>query len=97
MDETQIEAGFGSGASLGAPLEVSESLWVVMKFGGTSVSTVENWSVIADLVRNRIADGLTPVIVHSALQGVSNELERVLQVAADGKTSDGLAAIRTQH
>ena len=97
MDETQIEAGFGSGASLGAPLEVSESLWVVMKFGGTSVSTVENWQLIADLIRNRLARGLKPVIVHSALQGVSNELERVLQVAADGKTSDGLAAIRTQH
>jgi len=97
MDDKRIEADFGSGASLGAPAEVSESTWVVMKFGGTSVSTVENWSVIADLVRNRIADGLTPVIVHSALKGVSNDLEVVLQVAAEGKTSDRLAAIRAQH
>ena len=98
MTDTQIEADFSSSATLGAPSEIAESPWVVMKFGGTSVSTAKNWSVIARLVRNRIASGLQPVIVHSALKGVSNGLENILLAAAAGEdTGDELDAIRTQH
>ena len=98
MTDKQIEADFGSSATLGAAPEIAESPWVVMKFGGTSVSTAENWSIIARLVRNRIAAGLHPVIVHSALKGVSNGLENILLAAAAGEdTSDGLEAIRSQH
>lgn len=97
MTDEQPEAVFNPSASLGAPDEVAESPWVVMKFGGTSVSSAETWATIAGLLRNRMADGLRPVIVHSALQGVSNKLERVLLDAAAGKTSDGLTKIRQQH
>ena len=68
-----------------------------MKFGGSSVSTPENWAAIVRLIRNRLADGLKPVVVHSALEGVSNELENVLLAAAAGNAVDGLAAIREQH
>ena len=32
--------------------------WVVMKFGGTSVSSVENWETIARLVQARLDAGL---------------------------------------
>jgi len=97
MEDTHKEATFNSGVSLGAPDDISKSPWVVMKFGGTSVSTAENWSTIAGLIRNRLADGLQPVIVHSALKGVSNDLEQLLRDAAAGKTSDRFAAIREQH
>jgi len=97
MDETQTEAGFASSAALGAGPEIAASSWVVMKFGGSSVSSAENWSTIAGLIRNRLADGLRPVIVHSALRGVSNKLENILQEAAAGKKSEGLTEIRTQH
>jgi diaminopimelate decarboxylase/aspartate kinase len=97
MDDLPTEAGFGDGASLGAPDEIANSRWVVMKFGGTSVSSAENWSTIAGLIRNRLADGLRPVIVHSALKGVSNSLQETLQEAAAGKSTDKLTTIREQH
>jgi len=97
MEDTHKEATFRSGVSLGAPDDISESPWVVMKFGGSSVSTAESWSTIAGLIRNRLADGLQPVIVHSALAGVSDDLEQLLRDAVAGKSSDRLAAIREQH
>jgi diaminopimelate decarboxylase/aspartate kinase len=68
-----------------------------MKFGGSSVSTAENWRTIAGLVRQRLDQGLKPFIVHSALQGVSNALEEVLLAAVAGDPSDHLDSIRAQH
>jgi diaminopimelate decarboxylase/aspartate kinase len=97
MEDRLTEAEFAGGASLGAPAEIAASSWTVMKFGGTSVSTAESWATISGLIRNRLADGLQPVVVHSALQGVSNTLAETLQESAAGKSTDGLAQIRKQH
>jgi diaminopimelate decarboxylase/aspartate kinase len=91
------EAPFESSTALGARAEIAESDWVVMKFGGTSVSTAEKWETIAGLVRRRLDDGLRPVIVHSALQGVSNALAALLETALAGNADDGLDAIRQRH
>lgn len=90
-------AKFQHSDALGAPTEIANSEWVVMKFGGSSVSTVENWQTIAQLVQGRLDDGLRPVIVHSALQGVSNALAALLETALAGDASDGLDAIRQRH
>ena len=73
------------------------SPWVVMKFGGSSVSTAENWETIAKLLRRRLDEGLQPVVVHSALKGVSNALEEVLTSSVNGDPSDVLDDIRAQH
>ena len=97
MIEKVHEAEFEQGGPATVDDEVANSPWVVLKFGGTSVSTVENWRTIAALVRNRLDAGLQPVIVHSALKTVSNRLETVLQIAVDGDPSQHLAAIRAQH
>ncbi len=91
------EAEFDAGAVLGAPEHIADSSWVVLKFGGTSVSTARNWATIAGLVKNRIADGLKPVIVHSALQGVSSALDALLDAAITADPHDGLAAIKERH
>lgn len=56
----------------------SESHWVVLKFGGTSVSSVSNWRNVAGVVRARLAEGLRPVLVHSALSGITDRLEQLL-------------------
>ncbi len=93
MKATSVEAEFEADANSA----VAESPWVVLKFGGTSVSSAENWQTIANLLRNRLESGLRPVVVHSALQGVSNRLEAVLQLAINGDPSEQLAAIREQH
>ena len=97
MSETNREADFEDSATLGAAEEVARSPWVVLKFGGTSVSSTANWETIAGLVRARLAAGLRPVIVHSALRGVSNALEETLASAVSGDPAAGLAQIRKQH
>lgn len=97
MSKDLSEADFEDSASIGAPREVAESPWVVMKFGGSSVSTAENWQTIAELLRRRLAEGLRPVVVHSALEGVSNTLEALLDEAVAGNASDKLNRVRDQH
>jgi diaminopimelate decarboxylase/aspartate kinase len=97
MTETLAEAAFDDSEALGAPREIAQSPWVVMKFGGTSVSTAQNWATIAALVRNRLDDGLRPVIVHSALEGVSNGLDALLEHAVAGEADSILEDIRLQH
>ena len=56
--------------------------WVVLKFGGTSVSRRHRWDTIGRLAQQRAADGATRVlVVVSALSGVTNELTGI----ADGR------------
>jgi diaminopimelate decarboxylase/aspartate kinase len=86
------------GASQAVDTPYPESPWVVLKFGGRSVSTAENWAIIARLIRERLDEGVRPVVVHSALVGVSNALIALLDTAvAGGDTDDKLAKIRAQH
>jgi diaminopimelate decarboxylase/aspartate kinase len=71
--------------------------WVVLKFGGTSVSSVGNWHNIASVVRARIGERLRPVIVHSALSGITDRLESLLVAAAAGSHSTLLEQIDARH
>src|SRR5690348_16300956 len=64
-----------SAASKAAP---RSSSFVVLKFGGTSVSSVTNWQNIAGVLRECMAEGLTPMVVHSALSGITDRLEQLL-------------------
>ena len=91
------EAPFEDSSVLGATAEISQSPWVVMKFGGSSVSSAANWKTICELLRCRLDEGLRPVVVHSALEGVSNALEQVLSSAIADDPSNVLAEIREQH
>jgi diaminopimelate decarboxylase/aspartate kinase len=75
-----------------------DSRWVVLKFGGRSVATAGNWAHIASILRARVEEGVTPVVCHSALVGVSNALIALLEVAERrGDTKSALAAIVRQH
>ncbi len=71
--------------------------WVVLKFGGTSVASAESWSVIADLVRERLEEGLRPVVVHSAIGGISSKLDELLSLAAAGTHEALLQSIIDRH
>jgi diaminopimelate decarboxylase/aspartate kinase len=95
MPQNLKEAPFSD--VVGASEAVRDACWVVLKFGGTSVSTAHNWRTIAWLVRNRLDAGLKPLIVHSALRGVSNQLGAALDAAVTGDPAPTLAAIREQH
>ncbi|RMF97340.1 MAG: bifunctional aspartate kinase/diaminopimelate decarboxylase [Gammaproteobacteria bacterium] len=72
-------------------------VWRVMKFGGTSVASAERWATIRDLLRARQAEGLRPVVVHSALAGVSNLLEAALRAAVAGQGEAERDEILARH
>jgi diaminopimelate decarboxylase/aspartate kinase len=56
--------------------------WVVLKFGGTSVSRRNRWDTIGRLAAKRMGeDGVRVLVVVSALSGVTNELQAI----ADGR------------
>lgn len=93
MDSVE-HSGFGDQSIATA---FPQSPFAVMKFGGTSVSTAENWKIIAGLVRQRLDDGLIPVVVHSALAGVSNALQALPQLAIARGGAEQIAALRERH
>jgi diaminopimelate decarboxylase/aspartate kinase len=74
-----------------------ESPWVVLKFGGTSVSTAPNWRNIAAVVRERLAGGVRVLVVHSAVSGVTDRLEKLLATALAGAHEPVLQAIEERH
>jgi diaminopimelate decarboxylase/aspartate kinase len=71
--------------------------FVVLKFGGTSVSSAANWRNIRDVLRARLAAGLQPVVVHSALAGITDRLESLLGEAVLGRHPPVLEAIAARH
>jgi diaminopimelate decarboxylase/aspartate kinase len=79
------------------PQAADSDAFVVLKFGGTSVSSRARWLTLASLIRARIAEGLRPVVVCSAASGVSNLLERLLPEASGGRHNDTLSQLRTRH
>ena len=71
--------------------------FVVLKFGGTSVSSRANWDQIAHVLRLRLAAGEQPVVVHSAVSGVTDRLEALLAQAMNGDPSVALQGLRERH
>ncbi len=70
---------------------------VVLKFGGTSVSSLERWRVILDVIRRRRADGERVLVVCSALSGISNLLVEAVARAPRGEHGAALAEIVRRH
>src|SRR5688500_10291677 len=69
--------------------------WVVLKFGGTSVSRRSRWDTIGRLASKRmVEDDVRVLVVVSALSGVTNELQAI----ADGDDIAGrIAALVERH
>ena len=56
----------------------AQGRWIVLKFGGTSVSRRERWDTIGRLARERAeGEGARVLVVVSALSGVTNELQAI--------------------
>jgi aspartate kinase len=71
-----------------------------MKFGGTSVGSTERFADVAKLVKNTWAKGETPVVVLSAMSGVTNGLIACAQLAEKGELQEALHKfedIRKRH
>src|SRR3954468_23455583 len=75
----------------------SHSRWVVVKFGGTIVSTVANWRNIALVVHPRQQSGYRVLVVHSAITRITDMLEKLLVAAGAGAPDEALKAIEDRH
>src|SRR6187549_1061211 len=75
----------------------SSSAWVVVKFGGTSVSTLVNWRNIALVVKRRLEKGARVLVVHSAITKITDMLEKLLVAASAGAPDEALKAIEERH
>ena len=71
--------------------------WVVMKFGGTSVSSVDCWSTICAQTRHELANGKRVMLLVSALSGVTNLLTRLADGVDTQKHDEILAQLRVKH
>ncbi|TVQ93221.1 MAG: bifunctional aspartate kinase/diaminopimelate decarboxylase [Deltaproteobacteria bacterium] len=70
---------------------------VVLKFGGTSVSRLERWRTILSQARRCLEEGERPLLVCSALAGVSNLLVEAVARAPKGEHEPALAKILEIH
>jgi bifunctional diaminopimelate decarboxylase / aspartate kinase len=66
-----------------APQRAPSAPWVVLKFGGTSVSTRPRWDKIAAIAQRWRAQGRRVLIVVSALSGITDKLKAISDPAAD--------------
>ena len=73
---------------------------VVLKFGGTSVSSPERWRTIAHIVTGHVSAGDRVVLVHSAIRGVTDALQALALDARAGNDVDidaGMEGLRALH
>jgi diaminopimelate decarboxylase/aspartate kinase len=71
--------------------------WVVMKFGGTSVSSAECWGTICREVERNIGAGRKVLVVVSALSGVTNLLSQLAEGGESGSIREHLQELEAKH
>src|SRR4051794_27293259 len=69
--------------SSAAPSQAASGSWVVLKFGGTSVSTRARWDKIAAIAQGWRARGKRVLIVVSALSGITDKLKAICEAHGD--------------
>ena len=81
------------------PESVQTIPWVVLKFGGTSVSQKYRWDTIGKLMRERAElEHCRVLVVVSALSGITNQLQSLIEHADDPMfVADGFQQISARH
>ncbi len=78
------------------PSTPSSDRWIVLKFGGTSVSSRHRWDTIGRLAGQRAQqEGARVLVVVSALSGVTNALQAIADDVADADAR--IAAMVARH
>ncbi len=81
-----------------SPVPADPAPWVVIKFGGTSVSRRERWENIRAIAAAHRARGRRVLIVVSALSGITDQLKAIAESRADeAKAREVQAAIVARH
>jgi aspartate kinase len=68
----------------------------VLKFGGTSVTGASRVDVIARVVRDRL-ERTNPVVVVSAMSGITETLRRASELATRGESGDLMKELESRH
>ncbi|MFN3308111.1 MAG: aspartate kinase [Anaerolineales bacterium] len=79
---------------------MKERQLLVMKFGGTSVGNSEAMRQVRDIIKNVLDEGWMPVVVLSAMSGVTDDLLRSTEVAKNRRYDQVLqtaGALTTRH
>ena len=85
-------------SSTSLPANNQEMAWIVLKFGGTSVSTKSRWDTIVELAAKRIANQNRVLIVVSALSGVTDQLKALCEAFNDdARTADLRLSLHSRH
>ena len=70
----------------------------VLKFGGTSVGSVQSIQTLLDILKDQVKAGEKPVVILSAMSGVTNLLASMAEGAAEGiDFTAGLAELERRH
>ncbi|MBI2974300.1 MAG: bifunctional aspartate kinase/diaminopimelate decarboxylase [Deltaproteobacteria bacterium] len=71
--------------------------YAVIKFGGTSVTSLKCWQTIREIAVKRLETGLKPVIVCSATAKTSDLLEKLIAGAIAGDYREFFESIKERH
>lgn len=75
-----------------------EKQYLVLKFGGTSVAEPSAWQMIAARLQQHIQQGVTPLVVCSALSGVSDKLAQLMpEQALSGQYQVTVDEVKARH
>ncbi|MGN5955023.1 bifunctional aspartate kinase/homoserine dehydrogenase I [Sphingobacterium lactis] len=70
----------------------------ILKFGGTSVGSVESIQAVLQIVKQTYESGEQPLVVLSAMSGITNLLTKMAEDAAAGLSfMDDLKSLETKH
>jgi aspartokinase/homoserine dehydrogenase 1 len=70
----------------------------VLKFGGTSVGSVQSIQTLLSILKNEVAKGENPIVVLSAMGGITNLLVDMAEKAASGSAySEQLFELEKRH
>ncbi len=70
---------------------------IVLKFGGSSVSTAHGWDTIAQIVQTTVETGDRVLVIHSALSGITDGLDLLPEEAIAGRHSTLLEGLSERH
>ncbi|MDZ7715711.1 MAG: bifunctional aspartate kinase/diaminopimelate decarboxylase [Balneolaceae bacterium] len=78
-------------------MSTNQPNWIVLKFGGTSVSGRQNWDHILNVIEQRRQNDYRIIVVHSALSGISNKLQEIIDSAGGDDSHKLVGEIKQKH
>ena len=71
----------------------------VLKFGGTSVGTIDSINQVIEIIQNNVKEGHSMAVVFSAMGGVTNRFIEIGKMAAKGDTeyAEHLHSVEERH